>query len=197
MSAPVFAHPHFSELGSSLGVAAPAATTTQWTSAAESPNPAAASAAHEAVDAVLKLADAQAVHAATGVHAVTIGIKFGEGTLGVRVELRDGRVHTQFNTDSPELQVALAGEWSNLTKDNADRPYHFSDPVFASANGNAADLSSGSGGGASHPDSAPQFSLPRATFAAPASALTATAGSASAALPADAVPTARHLQTFA
>lgn len=195
MSAPAFAHPHFVQLDSSFGVAAPSTTGDRL--AASTPNAAAVSTAREAVNTVIKMADAQAAQAANGVHSVSIGIKFGDTTLGVRVEMRGSEVHTQFNTDSPELQAALAGEWGNLTKDNTDRSYQFSDPVFASANGNSADLSSGTGGGAAGQDRAPQFSSARSAFAA-STPVSAAASDASAPAPtAASVLTARHLSTFA
>ncbi len=93
---------------------------------------------------MLKLADVQASQAEHGVQSVNLGFKFGGSTLGVRVALQGGSVHTQFNTDSPELRSALAAEWRSLPADSAGRNYQFADPVFSSGTGASADLASGS-----------------------------------------------------
>ena len=108
MSAPAFAHAHPAEIAPTSGLpmtAAPAATAVAGAPA----GPGAASAAREAVEQVIKLADAQASQAEHGVQAVNFGIKFGDSTLGVRVALQGGSVHTQFNTDSPEASLRPGG----------------------------------------------------------------------------------------
>ena len=172
MSAPAFAHAHPAEIAPTSGLpmtAAPAATAVAGAPA----GPGAASAAREAVEQVIKLADAQASQAEHGVQAVNFGIKFGDSTLGVRVALQGGSVHTQFNTDSPELRSALAAEWRTLPAESPSRTYQFADPVFSSGAGASADLASGSGGGAARREEAPLPSSGRpagqaASAAAPA-----------------------------
>ena len=78
--------------------------------------PATASNAREALDAVIKIADAQATRTEAGASTVSVGLKFGEEHLDIRVEMRDGEVHTRFSTDSTDLRTALSsGEWQTLT----------------------------------------------------------------------------------
>lgn len=66
--------------------------------------------AHRAVETVLNVVTAQNSRPFTA-SVVNLHFKFGSDDLAVRVQMRDGEVHTQFNTDSAELRSALASEW--------------------------------------------------------------------------------------
>jgi hypothetical protein len=50
--------------------------------------------------------------------------------LSVRVEYRDGTVHTTFTTDSAQLRDAISHEWQTQTP-NEQRPYRVAEPVFS------------------------------------------------------------------
>jgi hypothetical protein len=71
--------------------------------------------------------------------------------LSVRVELKDGAVHTTFRTDSPELRDTLAREWQTQTPTAGSdiRPYRVADPVFGSGSSNRDQQGSFTGGDAS------------------------------------------------
>jgi len=105
-----------------------------------------ANTARDAVETVVKIADAQSARTDATASSVNLGFKFGDDHLGVRVELRSGQVHTQFTTSSPELRDALSAQFTTLvsgststssggTGGGSDRPYTFAAAEFSSAPG--------------------------------------------------------------
>jgi len=102
------------------------------------------SSARLAVDAVVKLVDAQSGRAQEPVSAVSLNFKFGGDDLAIRVEWRNGEVHTQFRTDSPELRAALASQWQAMAPSAAGRATPFAPPVFSSS-GDSASATTGGG----------------------------------------------------
>ena len=97
-----------------------------------------ASQAHRAVEAVLTAAD----RVGTGEkQAVNLQFSFLDVSLAVRVELREGAVHTTFRTDSIELRSALAHEWQSVSGQASDRPIKMADPVFAGSHGGSSSSS--------------------------------------------------------
>ena len=149
--------------------------------------------ARDAVETVVKLAEAQATQTEAGSHSVSLGFKFGQERLAVRVEMSDGEVRTQFTTGSADLRAAISSEWQTFTASSSERTAHFADPVFNAPGGDAAD--SGTGGSASRQSFSPAWAGPgpagsgddSTDAAAPAPE---TASSAP-------LPTSRHLHTFA
>lgn len=152
-----------------------------------------------AVQAALEAADR--VHE-TGHSSVELKLSFGDDTrLAVRVELRDGAVHTTFRTDSADLRQALATQWRVAAPASfttaPDRAVRVADPVFTTASG-SPDASGTSTGGdansrhAATPDSAPE-SFPRSTFRS-AAAIAPSASTSSATLRPS---TSVRLNTFA
>lgn len=91
-----------------------------------------ASQAHRAVEAVMTAADRVG---AGEKQAVNLQFSFLDVSLAVRVELREGAVHTTFRTDSTELRSALAHEWQAVSPQISDRPIKMADPVFAADHG--------------------------------------------------------------
>ncbi|MEO9111306.1 MAG: hypothetical protein ABI387_01510 [Lacunisphaera sp.] len=79
-----------------------------------------------AVDALERRADVQQ-------KSVDLQFNVGNEKLGLRVELRDGTVHTTFQTESPEMNSALAHEWHAVVQPALAREIHLADPVFHSA----------------------------------------------------------------
>jgi len=51
--------------------------------------------------------------------------------LSIRVEYRDGIVHTTFKTDSSQLRDAVAHEWQTQNASTEQRSYRMADPVFS------------------------------------------------------------------
>ena len=51
----------------------------------------------------------------------------------MRVEIRDGAVHTDFQTDSAELRSALTREWQTLAGQSPEQMRRYLDPVFSPA----------------------------------------------------------------
>ncbi len=115
-------------------------------------------AAHAA--AAIEAAVAALDHArSAGRSSVELHLSFGDATqLAVRVELRDGTVHTTFRTDSPELQHALAQEWRvsapSFVSSAQTHSVPVADPVFVRANPAAGSLNF-SGDGQPSPHQAP------------------------------------------
>ncbi|HEU5081184.1 MAG TPA: hypothetical protein VFT72_18370 [Opitutaceae bacterium] len=71
-------------------------------------------------------------------NSVEVKFKVGDNErLSVRVEYRDGTVHTTFKTDSDELRAAISSEWKNQSGSNGgnaeQRGYKFADPLFNSS----------------------------------------------------------------
>lgn len=97
--------------------------------------------ARTAVDAVIKLLDVQTGRSQEPVSAVSLNFKFGGDDLAVRVEWRNGEVHTQFRTDSPELRSALASQWQATAPNTGNRTTPFAAPVFSSSGDPSASAS--------------------------------------------------------
>lgn len=76
-------------------------------------------------------------------NAVEVRFDFSDtDRLSVRVEYRDGTVHTTFRTDSAQLRDAISHEWQGQAATAEQRSYKMADPVFSQANAGRQDLSS-------------------------------------------------------
>lgn len=97
--------------------------------------------AERAVATVTSLAEAQFSASMHRAGSVQLRLKFGGEDLTVRVELREGVVHTDFRTDSPALREALSKEWQVVAAAAPGQLQRFLDPVFspASSSGSPAD----------------------------------------------------------
>lgn len=97
--------------------------------------------AERAVATVTGLAEAQFSASMHRAGSVQLRLKFGGEDLTVRVELREGVVHTDFRTDSPALREALAKEWQAVAAAAPGQLQRFLDPVFspASSSGSLSD----------------------------------------------------------
>ena len=113
--------------------------------------------------AVVSAVEAFEHSAATAQKSVDLQFHVGDQQLGLRVELRDGTVHTTFHTDSPELRNALAHEWQAVVQTGAPREVRLADPVFNSGLTGGGDTASGSPGQGS-PQSREPKSAPAAAF---------------------------------
>lgn len=89
--------------------------------------------AHRTVAAVVEIVDAQVASRLQPSPTVNLRLQLAGEDLAVRVELRDGEVHTRFRTESTELHTALAREWQALVSESPVRGARFADPVFSSA----------------------------------------------------------------
>jgi hypothetical protein len=87
--------------------------------------------AQRAVATVSNLVDTQFNASMQKSGSVQLRLKFGGEDLSVRVELRDGAVHTDFRTDSPELRAALHREWQAVATQSTDALRRYADPVFS------------------------------------------------------------------
>jgi hypothetical protein len=94
--------------------------------------------AERAVATVTGLAEAQFSASMHKAGSVQLRLKFGGEDLNVRVELRDGVVHTDFRTDSPGLREALAKEWQAVAAAAPGHLQRFLDPVFSPASPSSA-----------------------------------------------------------
>lgn len=89
--------------------------------------------AERAVETVTNLVEAQFSANMQKSGSVQLRFQFGGEDLRIRVELRDGAVHTDFHTDSPELRTALTREWQTVTAHAAERTLRYLDPVFSTS----------------------------------------------------------------
>lgn len=92
----------------------------------------AVSMAHRAVETVTNVVEAQAASKLQPVPSVQLKFKIGHEDLAVRVALRDGVVHTEFRTDSPELRAALQQEWKAVTA-QPESALRYLEPVVSAA----------------------------------------------------------------
>jgi hypothetical protein len=127
----------------------PAASSSASNSA---PAPAAAPAADASapvratVETVVRLVEAQASRGLQTVSSVNLNFQVGADDLAVRVEWRNGEVHTQFRTDSEDLRSALASQWQAVSPGLADRSVHFAPPVFGSSTATGGQSLASAGG---------------------------------------------------
>ncbi len=155
--------------------------------------------ASQAVDAVVKLVDLQSARPAGHPATVHLRLRVAGEDLAIRVELRDGAVHTSFQTDSAELRRALSDEWQVAASESQGRTLRLLEPQFVSTTrGGAESFNAGgqSAQGQAHSRSQQEpAAAPRPAVVAPLS------DSATAAVVAPAVPsftpTALHLTAFA
>ena len=89
--------------------------------------------AERAVDTVTSLVDTQFSASMQKSGSVQLRLRFGGEDLSVRVEIRDGAVHTDFHTDSPELRSALSREWQALAAQSPEQLRRYLEPVFSPA----------------------------------------------------------------
>lgn len=134
-------------------------------------------------------------------NSVEVGFNFGENDrLSVRVEYRQGVVHTTFRTDSPEVRDALAREWQAQIVTPDRQPYRVAEPVFnlSTSSSGGQHGSSSAGDGSSHQRASEQSGHPgSSTFSGSGRSASSTTHS-SAALPSAARPsTSRHLHALA
>jgi hypothetical protein len=145
-------------------VAGTSGTTSALSFTADTPAPVAT--LRETLAAVVNVVEALERRAETTQKAVDLQFHVGPERLALRVELRDGTVHTTFRTESPELRTALSHEWQSVARTVSDSPLRIADPVFASTPAGAGESASGSLGqgapqqrGQQNPEPA-RFSLP-------------------------------------
>jgi len=89
--------------------------------------------AARAVDTVTSLVDTQFSASLQKSGSVQLRLRFGGEDLSVRVEIRDGAVHTDFHTDSAELRSALTREWQALAGESPEQMRRYLEPVFSPA----------------------------------------------------------------
>ena len=106
--------------------------------------PAPVATVRETMSAVISAVDALERRADVQQKSVDLQFHVGNEKLGLRVELRDGAVHTTFRTESSEMNSALAHEWHEVVQPALAREIHLAEPVFhsASASGNAVPAAS-------------------------------------------------------
>ena len=116
--------------------------------------------------------------------------------LSVRVEYRDGTVHTTFRTDSSQLRDVITTEWQAQAATAEQRSYRVADPVFNSPDTKQQEFSSlGDGSGRQRTyDQSAQSGMPSFSTTGRNTGSTATTA---APLPAARSETSRHLHTFA
>ena len=82
--------------------------------------------------------------------SVDLQLRVGDESLALRVELRDGTVHTTFRAQSAELRSALAQEWQSVVPPAVGREIRMADPVFNAAPAGQESAFGSPGQGASH-----------------------------------------------
>lgn len=135
-------------------------------------------------------------------NTVEVRFDFNESDrLSVRVEYRDGAVHTTFRTDSESLREVIAREWQVQAASAEPRAYRVAEPVFSNNNASAStDLSqSGHGSGQSQGRAFEQHAAPAFAGLAQHGRSTSGASFGASSTPAATVrpETSLHLHTFA
>jgi hypothetical protein len=86
--------------------------------------------AQRAVDAAISAAESLN----TGSNqAVNMQFSVGNADLSLRVELRNGEIHTTFRTDSADLRLDLAHEWQSSNPGSGSGSVRLAEPVFTSS----------------------------------------------------------------
>lgn len=154
--------------------------------------------ARRAVESVMAVID----HLAQGTRrGVNLQFSVSGTDVAVRVEMRHDGVHTTFQTDSPELRMALAQEWhAVVATQSADRAQRLAEPVFTSTSAGGP-TSADAGASQQRESGARQSQWETATNPAPPASLRSSSSTpaAAASTAPHLVPhaTARHLHTFA
>ena len=118
------------------------------TFSAEAPVP--VSTVREAMAAVISAVDTLERKADVQQKSVELQLHVGDEKLGLRVELRDGAVHTTFRTESAEMSGALSREWHHVVQPVAAREIRLAEPVFSSSGSHEQTGSGSLGQGAAH-----------------------------------------------
>ena len=134
--------------------------------------------------------------------SVELKLSFGDDTrLAVRVELRDGTVHTTFRTDSSELRQALASEWRQqaptAVATSSDQSVKLADPTFTSSSGSPEFTGTSTGGHANSRQPADPVSTESSSSAANARQPPRTSPAASIPSGPRHLPTSTRLNAFA
>lgn len=106
--------------------------------------PAPTASLRETMAAVITAVEALERRELAGRNSVDLQFNIGEERLALRVELREGAVHTTFRTDSHELRAALAQEWQSVVHGQNPREGRLADPVFGSSLASGTDSPSSS-----------------------------------------------------
>ena len=175
----------------------PVSATAPAQSQSQSQTAAASAPVRATVETVVRLVEAQANRGLQTVSAVNLNFQVGADDLAVRIEWRNGEVHTQFRTDSEDLRSALASQWQSISPGLADRSVHFAPPVFNSASSTSGQSFASAGG----ESTARQQGQPQQAGQGGAGRFASSSSRQGSAAPAPAVPAPRvgsgRLQTFA
>jgi hypothetical protein len=97
------------------------------------------SVARRAVDTAVNLMEIQAGQRGRNLSTVSVRMKLAGEDLAIRVRLRDGEVHTRFQTASADLRAAISREWQVATAESPQRILRFHEPEFSNVDRNLAD----------------------------------------------------------
>jgi hypothetical protein len=133
-------------------------------------------------------------------NSVEVRFDFSESDkLSVRVEYKDGTVHTTFRTDSTQVRDAISHEWTTQSVAAENRGYRLADPVFSGSDATTAG-GSFAGNGSGHSRSQDQQAASGHAFSQQTGRFSSSGSSSNSAAPARPAlrpETARHLHTFA
>ena len=124
--------------------------TAAFTSSVESPAPVAT--VRATLVAVVTAIESLEHRASGAASRVDLQFQVGGDKLGVRVEWREGTLHTFFRTDSTELRAALAHEWQSAMPPFVSRELNVAPPVFGTTADRPSDFNSLNSG---HPQDRP------------------------------------------
>jgi len=88
-----------------------------------------------AVDQINKLVDTHITQSENLSKTINLGFKFGDTDVGLKVQVQDGTVITQFSTDSNEIRAALSSEWQSSSFSSKSHNFQFAEPTFTSTTG--------------------------------------------------------------
>lgn len=117
--------------------------------------------------------------------------------LSVRVEYRDGTVHTTFRTDSSQLRDVISHEWQAQAAAAEQRSYRVADPVFNSPDTKQQNFSSLEDGSGRHRTFDQPSQSGQSSFTGSGRRAGSSPSTAASTTPAVRTETSRHLHTFA
>ena len=115
-------------------------STAAFTSSVDAPAPVVT--VSETLAAVATAIESLEQRASGAASRVDLQFQVGGDKLGVRVEWREGTLHTFFRTDSPELRAALALEWQSALPPVVSRELNVAPPVFGATTDRPLDFGS-------------------------------------------------------
>ncbi len=134
------AMPYSSQMHASMAASMPVDTSSTRSAALDARKmntqlPVTSAQAKAAVEQVNKLIDSHLTQSENLSKTINLGFKFGDSDVGLKVQVKDGTILTQFSTNSNEIRAALSAEWQSSGFSSKNHNFQFAEPTFSSTTG--------------------------------------------------------------